>query len=103
METTARPLRLCDVCGKLDDHPRHVRSVRDGGVPSKEFIASLADGLPASAIAQLMDPTTVVRHMDCCAAQGCEICVKTEAATGGARGLDLLAVIQGGALADVEV
>lgn len=97
----ARRLRLCDVCGQLDDHPRHVQGVPPGfpgAVPSDEFIANLAADVPPYAVVELTDPTTIVRHQDCCAAQGCLICKETEAANGGARGDALLASIQAGAV-----
>ena len=59
-----RPMRPCDVCGQIDDHPRHV---------------------------QRTSPTTLqIRHLDCCAAAGCETCVETEAATEGRRGQELI-------------
>lgn len=32
----------------------------------------------------------VVRHLDCCAAQGCAVCTETEAATEGRRGQELV-------------
>lgn len=72
-----RPQRPCDVCHQTDDHPRHVQP-RRGQEP-------------------------LIRHMDCCAAQGCETCQATETATRGARGPDLLAAIQGGALDGINV
>lgn len=106
-----RPLRFCDVCGGLDDHPRHVHGdPGNGTVPTQEFLAALPAGPPgvpmsaiASAIALLMDPNTTIRHMDCCAAAGCPACAVTEAATGGVRGQALIDAIAGGILNDVEV
>lgn len=88
-----RPLRFCDVCGGLDDHPRHVIALpRDSteGTPSKEFLDSLDSGAPVSAVAELMNPTTTVRHMDCCAEQGCEVCRATEEEYGRRRGQELI-------------
>lgn len=64
-----RPLRVCDVCNQADDHPRHVQ-------PRK----------PVDGVMQW----PLVRHMDCCAAQGCEICAATEKDYGGKRGQDLI-------------
>ena len=72
-----RPVRGCDVCGQTDDHPRHVIGHPDHG--------------------------GTVRHMDCCAASGCAVCQATEQRTAGARGGDLLAAIQGGALDGLDV
>lgn len=80
-----RVKRLCDVCGGYDDAPRHVRAVDEGGVPSQEFIDSLPDGVSARAIAEVLDPTSVVRHMDCCAENGCGTCSDVVVASGGAK------------------
>lgn len=96
-------LRFCDVCGGLDDHPRHVIDGVTNGKPSNDVLSTFKlDGAPVEAIAQLFSPTTLVRHMDCCAAQGCPVCQATEALTGGARGDALRATIQGGALDGFE-
>ena len=59
-----RPIRGCDVCGQSDDHPRHVLGHPDHG--------------------------GTVRHMDCCAAQGCALCAETEAANEVRRGRALI-------------
>lgn len=59
-----RPVRWCDVCKQYDDHPRHAY-----GNP-------LAGGF--------------IRHMDCCAAQGCETCQATELENEGRRGQELI-------------
>lgn len=104
-----RPLRFCDICGGLDDHPRHVTLVTEGGVPTDEFLDALPEGAPVAAVAQLMDPTTVIRHMDCCAANGCPTCAATEAhiavkVSGDTRGQDLIdAIVDGRVLDDLEV
>lgn len=101
MTSPERMLRLCDVCGGLDDHPRHVQWVpvdTVGAVPDMSFFDALPSAVPPRAVAEIMDPTTIVRHQDCCAAQGCAICQATEAANGGARGDALLESIQGGAV-----
>lgn len=58
-----RPMRYCDVCGGLDDHPRHVHAAPAG---------------------------VVIRHLDCCASRGCETCQATEAETEGRRGQELI-------------
>lgn len=87
-----RPLRYCDVCGGLDDHPRHVRQIGKSEpdlVLSSEFLDGLEQG-PITAIAQLVDPRKHVRHMDCCAAAGCVVCQETEVANGGRRGRELI-------------
>lgn len=88
-----RPLRYCQECGGLDDHPRHVQSRRTAGdgKPSLEFIRSLPSGGPPEAMAQLVDPSVIIRHMDCCAALGCPDCQVTEVENEGRRGPDLIA------------
>ncbi len=96
-----RNLRLCDVCGQLDDHPRHVLGVPPGypgAVPDDAFLDSIAPGAPVRAVAELMDPTTIVRHMPCCAANGCLICTEVISAAGGATGSALLASIEAGSV-----
>lgn len=96
-----RPLRLCDICGGLDDHPRHVYALAhdEANVPSAEFLDSIGD-VPASALAQLLSPVTRIRHMDCCAADGCPICQATETELGAIRGQELIDALLGGALED---
>ena len=79
------------MCGGLDDHPRHVTSNAKAGTgkPSAEFIRSLPPG-PPDALAQLIDPAVTVRHIDCCAAQGCADCQRSEAENEGRRGQVLI-------------
>jgi hypothetical protein len=70
-----RPKRACDVCGGVDDHPRHVMSVPPdfpGAVPSAEIIrTAISNGATDEMVAALLAPDTVIRHMDCCADAGC--------------------------------
>lgn len=92
---TERPMRLCDVCGGLDDHPRHVTGLPAGaieGTPSNDRLVELTDGrtIPVLALKELLNPTTIVRHMDCCAAQGCLICAETEQEYEARRGQELI-------------
>jgi hypothetical protein len=70
-----RPVRGCDGCDAVDDHPRHVIYLEPG--------------------------KTAVRHMDCCAANGCATCAAAVKATDGAKGPALLSAINAGALADI--
>lgn len=74
----ARPLRICDLCGGLDDHPRHVIAQAPGSVPvSREHLAAvLGDtSLDAETKTQLAvditDTSIQQRHMDCCREAGC--------------------------------
>lgn len=78
MTEETRPLRMCDTCGGVDDHPRHVFAHAPGdGVTSTETaglaLRNAGDDEAASVaiLAQVMDNTTVMRHMDCCREAGC--------------------------------
>ena len=59
-----RPLRLCDVCGELDDHPRHVASVgkQGDGAVRGERLVELTEGreLPVAAILELANPRVTI-------------------------------------------
>lgn len=95
-----RTLRVCDLCGGVDDHPRHVLA---GGqadayaVPSEEIIARVLDQAPpdqrARLIRELVDTSSQDRHMDCCRAAGCPAgtCPEVTAGAEDLRGADLLA------------
>lgn len=94
-----RLLRLCDVCGGLDDHPRDVSFVlpdSPGSVPDQDFLNALPQNTPPRAVAELMDPTTLIRHIDCCASRGCQTCLRITEVTNGAHGDDLTAAIESG-------
>jgi hypothetical protein len=73
-----RVLRVCDLCGGVDDHPRHViaGTERDAFTrPSDEVLNKVLDAAPADDRARLvndlLDTTSSDRHLDCCAAAGC--------------------------------
>jgi hypothetical protein len=104
-DTTERPLRFCDVCGGLDDHSRHVISGVQGGI-GKPDDATLKGfdfaGATPYAVELLLNPTVRVRHVDCCAAEGCPSCIEQEKLTEGKRGDELLGTITAGALAEFE-
>lgn len=75
-----RPLRSCDVCGQIDDHPRHIFLAQGSG---QEFAVNKAavqavydngDLSVADAVAMvrdLEDVSSITRHMDCCREAGC--------------------------------
>lgn len=73
-----RALKVCDECGGVDDHPRHVFA---GGVrgshpaPSQEIVQRVIDDAPpaeaARLIRELLDTGSTERHMDCCRKAGC--------------------------------
>lgn len=86
-----RALRVCDLCGGVDDHPRHVIAgtiprnpiTGESGevppglfpAPTDEIIGKVAGtALPEDLgrlMRDLMDTTSSDRHLDCCAAAGC--------------------------------
>lgn len=73
-----RVLRVCDLCGGVDDHPRHViaGTERDAFArPSDEILNRVLDAAPAEDRARLVndliDTSSSDRHLDCCAAAGC--------------------------------
>lgn len=78
----APALRVCDACGQVDDHPRHVIG---GGDPGTADAVSRADGQTAVdllldqgydtdtvrlAMRQLAEPGLYL-HLDCCRDLGC--------------------------------
>jgi hypothetical protein len=75
-----RPLRVCDLCGGVDDHPRHSLAGTVPGQaawpePSEDVVNQVLETAPAEQRARLMrdlmDTATTDRHLDCCAAAGC--------------------------------
>src|SRR4051812_16120354 len=88
-----RPMRLCDVCGQLDDHPRHViahHPQSTDGTQSADVVIPPGQSIPTAALLEFGRPNVSVRHMDCCASQGCEICAQTEQEYGTRRGQALI-------------
>jgi hypothetical protein len=84
-----RQKQACDVCGGVDDHPRHTIEYGGANAPAPKD-GSLRAAVKADAgdwaIADLTSRDRTVRHFDCCAAEGCERCQASEEATGGKRG-----------------
>lgn len=71
-------LRVCDVCGKIDDLGRHVLVVAPGEIddaPSKVYNAVLnskaSNEDKLAAMESLKNDTLQIRHISCCAAEGC--------------------------------
>jgi hypothetical protein len=95
-----RALRVCDICGGVDDHPRHV--LAGGGVadvfdpPSEAVLQRVIDNSPegemARLVRELMDRSSQDRHMDCCRAVGCPdgICNVQTVGAENLRGAELL-------------
>lgn len=101
-QAEARPLRMCDVCGLVDDHPRHVFGY--GPEDDVQTPVDAADQAIANAqavggdalrnvVAHIRDNSTQMRHMDCCRAVGCPdgSCGVVTAGAEDARGMDLVA------------
>jgi hypothetical protein len=70
-----RPIRVCDTCGLVDDHPKHVAqhySQAEATIILKTANRTdLPEEVKKQALAELVDAGTMTRHMDCCRAQGC--------------------------------
>lgn len=97
-----RPMRSCDVCGQIDDHPRHIFAAEGSGevyaVNAKAVDAAYAKkGLGArdvvAIVRDLEDTSSLTRHMDCCREAGCPTgdCDNAPKKTGN----ELLAAITG--------
>lgn len=73
-----RPLRVCDLCGGVDDHPRHVvaGAVRDA-FPRvaddivEKVLVNAPDEHRGRLLRELLDTASSDRHLDCCRAAGC--------------------------------
>lgn len=71
-------LRVCDLCGAVDDHPRHViggptRDVFDR-VPDEivdKVLAAAPEQDRGRLLRDLLDTGSSDRHLQCCAAAGC--------------------------------
>lgn len=75
-----RPVRVCDICGGVDDHPRHVIGLGpndpapavDQAVIAKVIgNPDLSDEAKTAIVADLADTSLQLRHMDCCRDLGC--------------------------------
>lgn len=77
-----RPMRICDVCGGYDDHPRHVVAWPPGQAPKpdtevyKVLLGNIGaenlttpDGV--AAVQDFFETSLQLRHMDCCRQVGC--------------------------------
>lgn len=94
-----RPLRVCDLCGGVDDHPRHVIAG-----PSLEVFPRVSDDIVDKVLAsapeadrgrllrELLDTGSSDRHLDCCRDAGCptDDCNQTTADAEHLRGAELL-------------
>lgn len=103
-----RPLRICDVCGGIDDHPRHVfvAPPKTFAVNGKHLEAALklkglTDEQRQALVTEIADTEVQQRHMDCCRQAGCpDGSCNAVAATGAEalRGKDLIKHLTSGAV-----
>lgn len=98
-----RPLRVCDLCGGVDDHPRHVLTGEPFPTPGEDIVQKVIANAPADRLAflmrELLDTTASDRHMDCCRTAGCPdgTCGPQTAGAEELRGGALLTHLTGGA------
>jgi hypothetical protein len=101
-----RALRVCDLCGGVDDHPRHSIAGTIPGLsvypaPSDVVVNRVLDLAPVAERARLLrdlqDTSTTDRHLDCCREAGCPLpaddpsnCANRTAGAHDARGAELL-------------
>lgn len=77
MAAKERTYRMCDVCGQVDTDPRHVMAVAPGDGQTDPEVASKASERASgkkhaeAIMQQIMDTSTIMRHMDCCREEGC--------------------------------
>lgn len=95
-----RRLRVCDLCGGVDDHPRHVIAGTTPGTvtaPTAETVRKVIANAPKDEadrlLADLVDTASSDRHMDCCREAGCPdgSCIVVTAGAEEKRGASLLA------------
>lgn len=97
--TDVRPMRICDACGGVDDHPRHVIAYADGDGVTPNDIATRAVELAGPLgstdmiLQQITDTSTMMYHMDCCRERGCPdgTCYKVTAGAEDLKGDKLVA------------
>jgi hypothetical protein len=94
-----RPLRVCDLCGGVDDHPRHVIAGATRNVFPRvpdEVVEQVMVNAPAEhrgrLVRDLLDTASSDRHLDCCRAAGCPdgSCDVVTRGAEGLTGADLL-------------
>jgi hypothetical protein len=97
VDEETRPFRMCDSCGGVDDHPRHVHSASTGDLPVSDEIAEKALQNAGKEhyreiLSQVRDDSQFQKHVDCCAKDGCPTgsCNQFLAESKGAKGADLV-------------
>lgn len=96
MADETRPYRLCESCQQVDNHPRHVLATAPGqgatppDVADRALREAVKNGWDITALlSQLKDDEELTKHMDCCAADGCQICAGVLAGAKEQHGLAL--------------
>ena len=93
-----RILKVCDLCGGVDDHPRHIGAQGGPGdavapAPTEQIINKVLDAAPAADRARLLlslqDTSSTEHHYDCGAQSGCQVCQAIAAGAPG-TGADML-------------
>lgn len=76
--TQDRIVRMCDLCGGVDDHPRHMfdHTATGDGVTDASVMSIALDNAPdpiarEGVLNHFRDNSTTLRHMDCCREAGC--------------------------------
>lgn len=84
-----RPYRICEKCLQVDNHPRHrlVTAPGEGRtdpeVMNKALQEAAAAGRDLTALLeQARDDSSLDKHMDCCAEDGCNLCAEVLANVG---------------------
>lgn len=74
----SRLLRVCDICGGVDDHPRHIiaGAVRDtfprvADHVVDQVLANAPEEHRSRLLRDLLDTGSSDRHLDCCREAGC--------------------------------
>lgn len=83
MADAPRPFRLCEACLQVDDHPRHLVATApgEGATPPELADAALREAVEKGydisvLLQQIKDDSLLEKHMDCCAADGCNVCAE---------------------------
>lgn len=93
-----RILKVCDLCGGVDDHPRHIGAQGGPGdavapAPTEAMVNKVLDAAPpadrARLLLSLQDLSSTEHHYDCGAQAGCRVCQVIAAGATGV-GADML-------------
>jgi hypothetical protein len=84
MKTNPNPYRVCDKCHQIDQAPRHQLGLAGSPEEQVTYSQELTDKLldasdgdrkkTRAVMAHVQDRATVLKHLDCCAEDGCVDC-----------------------------